>query len=59
MAKLWTDILVPVVIVGAVAAQTVGVEISRASRLHAWFPKFQRDTVEEVLADTLIHKADS
>ncbi len=52
MAKLWTDILVPVVIVGAVAAQTVGMEISRASRLHAWFPQYRRDTVEKVEADT-------
>ena len=49
----------PVVIVGAVAAQTLGVEISRASRLHAWFPHSQRDTVEQVEADTLLQKADS
>jgi len=51
MAKFWTDILVPIAITGAVAAQTLGVEISRASRLHAWFPGAQRDTV--VQADTL------
>ena len=52
MAKIWTDILVPVVIVGAVAAQTVGVEVSRASRLRSWFPRFRPDTVEQVAADT-------
>lgn len=45
MAKFWSDILVPVAIAGAVAAQTLGVEISRASRLHAWFPDAVRDTL--------------
>ena len=45
MAKFWSDILVPVAIAGAVAAQTLGVEISRASRLHAWFPGAVRDTL--------------
>ena len=53
MAKIWTDILVPVAIVGAVAAQTLGVEISRASRLHAWFPQAVRDTVVQAEGDTL------
>ena len=43
MAKIWSDILVPLAIVGAVAAQTVGVEVNRAARLRTWFP--QRDTV--------------
>ena len=51
MAKLWTDILVPLAITGIVAAQTLGVEISRAARLHAWFPGAQRDTL--VQQDTL------
>lgn len=50
MAKIWTDILVPIAIAGAVAAQTLGVEISRASRLHGWFPQVQRDTLKQ---DTL------
>ena len=45
MAKIWTDILVPVVIAGAVAAQTLGVEVSRARRLHTWFPAAVRDTL--------------
>ena len=51
MAKFWTDILVPLAITGAVAVQTLGVEISRASRLHAWFPGAVRDTL--VQQDTL------
>lgn len=51
MAKFWKDILVPIVIVGAVAAQTVGVEASRASRLHVWFPK--ADTLTVAQPDTL------
>ena len=45
MAKFWVDILVPAAIVGAVAAQTLGVEVSRASRLRAMFPEAVRDTV--------------
>ncbi|MBP5333216.1 MAG: hypothetical protein J6Y66_03505, partial [Bacteroidales bacterium] len=45
MAKFWADILVPVAIVGAVAAQTLGVEVHRASKLHTWFPDGVRDTV--------------
>ena len=60
MAKFWADILVPVAIVGVVAAQTLGVEVHRASRLHAWFPEAVRDTVvtdttvrDSVLRDTL------
>ena len=50
MAKFWSDILVPLAIAGAVAAQTVGVEVNRAARLHAWLP--QRDTVTTALPDT-------
>ena len=50
MAKFWADILVPVAIVGAVAAQTLGVEVHRASKLHALFPEHVRDTV---LTDTV------
>ena len=46
MAKFWTDILVPAAIAGAVAAQTLGVELTRASRLRAWFPQAIRDTVQ-------------
>ena len=45
MAKFWADILVPVAIVGAVAAQTLGVEVHRAAKLHTWFPEAVRDTV--------------
>ena len=66
MAKIWTDILFPLAIAGAVAAQTVGIEISRASRLHAWFPQLQRDTTVQVdtpksptLPDTLKALPDS
>ena len=50
MAKFWSDIVLPLAIAGAVAAQTVGVEVNRARRLHAWLP--QRDTVTTVQADT-------
>lgn len=67
MAKLWTEILVPVVIAGVVAVQTVGVEASRASRLSVWFPSAAKDTVvsevpdtfKKHVPDTLIVKADS
>ena len=45
MAKFWSDIVVPLAIAGAVAAQTVGVEVNRAARLHPWFPQAPRDTV--------------
>ena len=45
MAKFWTDILVPLAITGAVAVQTLGVDISRANRLRAWFPGAVRDTL--------------
>lgn len=55
MAKFWVDILVPAAIVGAVAAQTLGVEVSRASRLRGMFPEAVRDTVltDTVARDTL------
>lgn len=54
MAKFWSDILVPLAITGVVAVQTLGVEISRASRLHEWFPAAQQDTL--VRRDTLSQK---
>ena len=52
MAKFWSDILVPLAIAGAVAAQTVGVDMHRASRLHAWFPQVARDTVTAEVQDS-------
>ena len=45
MAKIWADILVPAVIAGAVAAQTLGVDVSRASKVSMWFPEAKQDTV--------------
>ena len=54
MAKIWSDILVPLAVAGCLAAQTVGVEASRASRLHSYFPKAVRDTV--VIHDTVTKK---
>ena len=57
MAKIWKDILLPAAIAGAVAAQTLGVDISRASRLHAWFPQAARDTVLQTLSDTTVKSA--
>ena len=63
MARIWTDILLPAAIAGAVAAQTLGVEIHRASRLHAWFPQAARDTVQvdtvKIRPDSLKSKQDS
>ena len=56
MAKFWTDVLVPLAIAGAVAAQTVGVEINRAVRLHAWFPQAQQDTTLTLPDTTLVQK---
>ena len=53
MAKFWSDIVVPLAIAGAVAAQTVGVDMHRAARLHAWFPQTQRDTVTAEVPDTV------
>ena len=53
MAKFWKDIMLPVVIVGAVAAQTIGVETSRAVRLHAWSPLPPRDSVISNPPDSL------
>lgn len=55
MAKIWSDIVLPIAVAGAVAAQTVGVEVNRARRMSAWFP--QRDTVTAVMPDsTLVQK---
>ena len=48
MAKLWSHILGPMAIAGFIAAQTVGVEVSRASRLHGSFPVSRPDTVLSV-----------
>ncbi len=65
MAKFWTEILVPIAIAGAVAAQTVGVEVNRAARLHAWFPAAVRDTLvhlpdsQSVATDSLRNATDS
>ena len=53
MAKIWSDIVVPVVVATAVLAQTVGVEASRSVRLHTWFPQVQPLTQ---LPDTLQKK---
>ena len=52
MAKFWSEVVIPLAVAGAVAAQTVGVEVNRAARLHTWFP--QRDTVETTLPDTTL-----
>ncbi len=43
------NILLPIAVAGLVAAQTVGVEVNRAARLHKWFPVAVKDTVK---ADT-------
>ena len=53
MAKFWSDILVPLAIAGCIAAQTVGVEASRASRVSAFFPQHPQDTHKVVPPDTL------
>ena len=61
MASLWTDILVPLAIMGGIAAQTVGVEMHRAARLRSHFPEVrlaQQDTLSRQ-ADTLQSAADS
>ena len=66
MAKFWTDVLVPLAIAGAVAVQTVGVDVYRSSRLHSWRPLAQRDTTAssiapdslQTLQDTLIDEDD-
>jgi len=53
MAKFWSDILVPLAIAGCIAAQTVGVEASRASRVAAFFPKHPQDTQKVALPDSV------
>ena len=53
MAKFWSDILVPLAIAGCIAAQTVGVEASRASRVAAFFPHHPQDTHKVVLPDSV------
>ena len=53
MAKFWSDILIPLAIAGCIAAQTVGVEASRVSRVAAFFPKHPQDTHKVVPPDTL------
>ena len=55
MAKLWSDIVLPLAIAGCIAAQTVGVEASRVSRLHQYFPQAVRDTV--AVPDTVVKAA--
>jgi hypothetical protein len=62
MAKIWSDILVPLAIAGSIAAQTVGVEASRVSRLHSYFPGAAKDTVvvkrdTAAVRDTVVKKA--
>ena len=57
MAKFWSEVVIPLAVAGAVAAQTVGVEVNRAARLHSWFP--QRDTVVTSLSDTTRSPLDS
>ena len=57
MAKIWSDIVLPIAVAGAVAAQTVGVEVNRARRLQAWFP--QRDTVTAVMPDSALVQKDT
>ena len=71
MAKLWTDIVLPLAVAGTVAAQTLGVEVNRARVLRAWFPDARRDTVQvdsthrsldslvKSLPDTVKHQPDS
>ncbi len=55
MAKLWSDILAPIAIAGALIAQTAGVELSRASKVRHSFPNVQRkDTT--AIKDTIIVK---
>ena len=54
MAKIWTDVLVPLAIAGAVAAQTVGVEVHRAASLGLRHPSAQPDSVvTEALPDSI------
>ncbi len=53
MAKIWTDILLPLAVAGALVAQTAGVEVHRAARLGVWEPSVLRDTVPPVLPDTI------
>lgn len=59
MAKLLKDILLPITIVGGIAAQTVGVEVSRTSRIHQWFPSAIRDTVVTSADTVKVAKADT
>ena len=58
MAKFWTEIVVPAALSLAVLAQTVGVEASRAVRLHAAFPQYQQDTTK-LKQDTTKFKQDT
>ena len=59
MAKIWTEVLVPLAIAGAVAAQTAGVEVHRAVRLGVWEPSALRDTVLPALPDSVRTLPDS
>ena len=59
MAKLWTDILVPLVIVGGVAAQTLGVEMHRAAKVREYFPEVRLHMQDSLKKDSLRIQADT
>ena len=52
------NILLPVAVASLVAAQTIGVEASRASRLHQWFPQTP-DSTRTAVPDSAKSPADS
>ena len=53
------NILLPIAVAGLVAAQTVGVEVNRAARLHKWFPVAVKDTVVADSSSAMAKAADS
>ena len=65
MAKMWSKILFPAAVTGAVLAQTLGIDIARSERVRATLVPYYRpdtvaiDTHARIQTDSLRAKADS
>ena len=59
MARIWADIVLTAAIAGAIAAQTVGVEVERSSRIRGYFPQDTLSSSKGGTRDTTQSPADT
>ena len=60
MAKMWSKILLPAAITGAVLAQTLGIDVARSGRARATLVPYNRpDTLEEEYFDLFADQKDT